>query len=407
MKYTLPVLWIICALAPAWLPAQPVEILSYESIPGRIRHGNPTLAAARFRISEALGRMKQSGRLSNPSFDTGIDHNVKSAEGRIEIGLSQKFPVTNRLALEKEITLAGVDAAEAEVRDIERLLVAEARAEFVKILSIRDRKGLLQKQKKLASELSDFITAASERGEISSLDAAQARLAALRITTEERRLDTEETAVLGNLRPLVGIAAEAGVSLSGDLPPVFVPEIGSVNRPDLNAARIDLRAAGTGIALEQARRRDDIEASVFAAGERSEDAPDGLENEGIIGFKLSIPLPFWNDNQGNIDEATARRDRKEKEVQALDIGIRHESQTALTEMRQWAALVSELDGDLIPLAKEQTILLEEAYTKGQGELQSVLSSREQTLELLASRLDATREFHLARIRYQSARGGGF
>ena len=407
MKFPLAIPWIFFSLTPTWLAAQPVEILSYESIPGRIRHGNPTLAAARSRIGEALGRMKQSGRLSNPSLETGIDHNVKSAEGRIEIGISQRFPITNRLALEKEITLARVDAAEAEVRDVERLLVAEARAEFVKVFSIRDRKALLQKQKMLATELSDFIKAASERGEISSLDAAQARLAALKFTTEERRLDTEETAVLGNLRPLVGIAAEAGVAFSGNLPPVSIREIGSINRPDLMAARIDLRAAGTGIALEQARKRDDVEASIFAAGERTEDAPDGLSNEGIIGFKLSVPLPFWNDNQGNIDEATARRDRQQKEVHALASGIHHESRTALTEMQQWALLISELDGELIPLAEEQTVLLEKAYTNGQGELQSVLNSREQTLELLASRLDATREFHLASIRYQAARGGDF
>ncbi len=122
-----------------------------------------------------------------------------------------------------------------------------------------------------------------------------------------------------------------------------------------------------------------IEAFIFAAGERTEDVPNGLENEGIIGFKLSIPLPFWNDNSGNIEEATARRSRKEMEVKALERKIHHEGQTALTEMRQWAALVSELDQHLLPLAKEQTDLLEEAYRKGQGDLQAVLTSREQTL----------------------------
>ncbi len=405
MNFPKQLLCILCAIAPtAILPAQPVEILSYESMPSRIRNGNPVLAAARFRIDEAVGRMNQSGRLPNPSLDTGVDHNIQSAEGSIEIGISQKFPVTNRLALEKKISAAGVEAAAAEVKDVERLLIARARAEFVKILSIRERLALLDRQKKLSSELADFISEASERGEISSLDAAQARLAALRITTEEHRLKTEETEALGKLRPLVGIPADTGVNLSGSIPPVSMPAAASLDRPDLNAAKIDLRAAGTGIELENARRRDDIEASVFAAGERSEDAPEGLENEGIIGFKLSIPLPFWNDNVGNIREATARRNRKEMEVKALEREIHHEARTALTEMRQWAALVSELDQKLLPLAKEQTDLLEEAYRKGQGDLQAVLSSREQTLELLASKIDATREFRLARIRYQTSRG---
>ncbi|MBC7979713.1 MAG: TolC family protein [Armatimonadetes bacterium] len=404
MKFFSAIFLLTHALGLESLRAEPVEILSYASIPGRIRSSNPTLAAARYRINEAMGRMKQSGHLANPSLDTGLEHNIQSAEGRIEIGFSQKFPLTNRLALEKEITLAGVEAVEAEVRDVERLLAAEARSEFVKVLSIRERKQLLVKQKTLATELSGFISDASARGEISALDAAQARLAALRLTTEERLLEIEETAALGKLRPLVGISTAAGVSLSGNLPPIAVPGIVSVNRPDLSAAKINLRAAGSEIALEQARRKDDIYASVFAAGERTEDAPDGLENEGIIGFKLSIPLPFWNNNQGSIDEATARRSRKEQEVKALIRDIRHESQTALTEMEQSAALIAELDEKLIPLATEQTGLLEDAYKKGLGELQAVLNSREQSLELLASKIDAVREFHLARIRYQTALG---
>ncbi len=392
------------ALLTGLLTAQPVEILSYESIPSRIANGNPTLAAARFRIDEAVGRMNQSGRLTNPSLDTGTSHNLQSAEGSIEIGLTQKFPVTNRLALEKQIGAAEVEAASAEVRDVARLLAGEARAEFVKITSIRERLTLLDRQRKLTDELVDFISSASERGEISSLDAAQAKLAALRITTNERLLRAEETESLGKLRPLLGIDPSVAVSLSGNIPPVSVPARTGLDRPDLKAADIGARAALTGIALEEAKRRDDIEASVFAAGERTEDAPEGLENEAIIGFKLSIPLPFWNNNQGNIDEAKARHNRKKLEVKALAIGIAHESETALAAMREWAALVSELDNQLLPLAKEQTALLEDAYRKGQGELQSVLSSREQTLELLASRIDAMLEFRLSRIRYQTSRG---
>lgn len=398
---TAPLCLVLAATAAL---AQPVEVLTYGSIPPRIRNANPTLAAARFRIDEAVGRMQQSGRLPNPSVETGLSHNVKNAEGGIEIGLSQKFPVTNRLMLEKEITAAGIRAAEAEVRDVERLLIAEARAEYIRLVTIRERLVLLDRQRKISEELADFISGASERGEVSALDAAQAKLASLRIETAARQLRTEETAVLGKLKPLVGISPNAGVSPSGNLPPISIPNRAAINRPDLNAARIGVEAAGSGIALEKARRRDDIEASIFAAGERAEDAPHGLENEGIIGFKLSIPLPFWNDNAGNIKEATAIRDRKVQEVKAMETGIRHESQTALTEMQQWAALVRELREKLLPLAEEQTGLLEDAYRKGQGDLQAVLISREQTLELLASKIDATREFRLARIRYEAALG---
>ncbi len=396
---------ILCLIATHPLTAAPSEILSFESISSRVRNQNPELAAARFRIDEAVGLAKQSGRLSNPTLDTGISHNTRSAEGNVEIGLTQKFPLTHRLKIEKEISATEIQAAEAEVKNVERLLIAEARMEFVKILAIRDRKNLLKQQQELATQLTDFISEKTKQGESSPLDVAQAKLSALKLISQERQLSTEETAALGKLRPLLGIAPQTAVTLSGNPSGISIPNNTAINRPDLTAAKLQLRAAETGIALEQANRREDVALSVFAAGERSEDAPNGLENDSIIGFKVSIPLPFWNNNQGNIDAANARRNRKNQEVKALANHIDHETQTALTEMRQWAALIAELNDKLLPLAKEQTDLLEKAYREGQTELKTVLTSREQTLELLATQIDATREFHLANIRHQASRGG--
>ena len=66
------------------LRADPAVVVSLSSIGNRIRAQNPDLAAARLRIQEALGRMNQSGRLTNPEFDTSLDHNSRFREGRIE-----------------------------------------------------------------------------------------------------------------------------------------------------------------------------------------------------------------------------------------------------------------------------------------------------------------------------------
>jgi len=397
---------LTCLIAPPLLLAEPSEILSFESISSRVLSHNPELAAARFRIDEAVGIAKQSGRPSNPTLDTGLSHNTRSSEAIAEIGITQKFPLTNRLNIEKEISATEIQAAEAEVHNVERLLIAEARQEFVRILAIRQRRNLLKQQQELSTQLTEFISNKSEQGEISPLDAAQAKLSSLKLTSQQYQLGTEETAALGRLRPLLGIAPQTAVILSGNPSGMSAPNTHSIHRPDLTAAQLQLRAAETGIALEHANRREDVELSLFVAGERSEDAPNGMENESMVGFKLSIPLPFWNNNQGNIDAATARRNRKDQEVRALANHIHHETQTAMTEMRQWASLISELHDKLLPLAKQQTELLEKAYREGQTDLQTVLTSREQTLELLATQIDATREFHLANIRLQTSRGGG-
>ena len=407
MKSTLTASALLCLITAQPLIAAPSEILSFEGISPRIRKYNPKLAAARFRIDEAIGLAKQSGRLSNPSLDTGISNNPRTNEGSLEIGFTQKFPLTRRLGIEKEISGTEIQAAEAEVKNVERLLIAEARKEFVMAVAIRDRKNLLKQQQDLATELANFIATKSKQGEISPLDAAQAKLASFKLTSQERQLITEETAILGKLRPLLGIAPEASITLSGYPSILPVSNDTTLQRPDLTSAKLQVRAAESGIKLEQANRREDIELSLFAAGERNEDAPNGMANESIFGFKASIPLPFWNDNQGHIDAATARRNRKHQEVKTLANQIEHEAQTALTEIRQWTALLGELNEKLLPLAKEQSDLLEKAYQEGQADLQSVLNSRHQILELLSTQIDATRELHLANIRHQAARGAGF
>lgn len=392
-------------LSPLPLSAESAEVLSYASLPGRIRASNPDLAAARLRIREALGRMKQAGRPANPELETEFEHDSRFREGRIEIGISQRFPVTARLQLEKQVSIAAVEAAEAEVRDVERRLVADARDAFVRVLAIRQRRELLREQEALAGKLAEFISAAVEKGEGSALDAGQARLEAARMATEARKLDAEEAGATGELKPLLGMPTSAGVHLSGTLADPALPEGGkTIRRPDLDAARLEAKAANGDIAVEQSKRREDVEAGVFAAAERSEDAPEGLDTEAIVGLRFKIPLPFWNKNEGAIDEAVARSERKDKEADALAQNIRHEAATARAEMEQWAAMIAELDGKLLPLAKQQSEQTEAAWRNGQGELQVVLRSREQSLELSAARLDALREFHLARVRYEAATG---
>jgi hypothetical protein len=59
---------------------------------------------------------------------------------------------------------------------------------------------------------------------------------------------------------------------------------------------------------------------------------------------------------------------------------------------------------LLPLVLQQTDRLEKAYESGQTDLLTVLRAREQRLQLEAAVLDATRDFHLARIRYEAAIG---
>ncbi len=396
----------VLALATTVLPlrAEPAVIVSLTSIGNRIRAQNPDLAAARLRIREALARMNQSGRLTNPELDTSLEHNPRFREGRIEVGFSQRFPVTDRLRLEKAVSATELRASESEVREIERLLVGEAREALVKVLASRLRRDLLRQQSSVSKEFSDFLAESAAKGEGSPLDAGQAKLETATLSTEIRQLEAGEAALVGELKPLLGMRPGEALQVGGFLPEPALPAAGAdpSRRPDFQAARLGAIAAAQSVTLEQARRYDDVEGGIFTGLERTEDAPDGYQNEAIVGLRFKMTLPFWNKNEGNIQEAQARQVRKEKEAAALGRAIRLQAEAALAEMEEWAKLLGEINETLLPLADEQTTLAETTYRNGQGEIQSVLRSREKRLQLAAARLDALREFHLARVRHQTA-----
>ena len=396
----------IIGLASQTVFAAEALVVSLKSIPDRIRKQNPDLIAARYLITEAQGRLHQSGRRSNPELNIDANHNGTFRERGISIGLTQKFPVTNRLALEKAVSTTALKGAQAEIRDVERQLIADSQQILIRSLTIRLQKQLLIKQSDLAKQLADYISEAAKKGEGSVLDAGQARLEAAQFSNQLRQLDAEEANLLGTLKPLLGMSVNENIVISGNLPKIPLPSrnLNTARRPDLQAAQLGIQQAAESVELERSRRYDDIELSFSGGYDRAEDAPEGFDEEAVFSFGVTIPLPLWNNNDGAVQEAHARKTRREKEVIALDKNIRHEAATAHAEMTEWAKLAQEVSTTLLPLAEKQAELAAQAYREGQGDLQATLRTREQLLKLASSKLNALRNFYLAKIRYEAALG---
>ncbi len=410
----IPILFVSLLLT-THAPARAGDFLTpgftLDAIATRVRTHNPHLAAARHRIEEARGRLDQAGKLSNPELSSEYRRTRNSGEHAFEVELSQSFPLTARLRLEKDVSQTGIEIAEAEVRDAERKLAGRARQTAVRLLAVQEEIGLRNRQAVVAEELASFIDAITKRGEGSALDAGQARLEARRLSLEIAQLTKDAAAIRGALKPLLGLGPDSALHLTGTLPaPESIgprqstPTLDPSNRPDYHAALLTIDAAAREIALEKARRFEDINVGLIGESAREEDQPVGLENESIFGIKVSIPLPFWNRNRGAIREKTAKHKRAGAEAGALANDIRNEGATALEEMRAHLTLLRTIDSELLPLAERQLELSDSAYRGGQSDLQPVLRARDQMIELESSRLEALRDYHLARVRYALAAG---
>ncbi|MDB4632504.1 TolC family protein [bacterium] len=370
-----------------------------------VRALNPTLAAARYQIGEARGRLRQAGLLSNPEAETSFQHDPQFREHSAEFGLTQDIPVTARLRYDKEVSLAELQATEAEVADLERRLTGQVREGLIELLALRAQKANSARQAEVLQELLTFIASQVTKAEASALDLNQLKVERTQLGLAMRRLEVEHTLALSALKPLLGVPPNKHVVVIDSLPNPdikYSPAGNEQSRPDIQAAAHLAEAAEREIQLERAKRYDDLSVGLFLERALEEDAPKGLERETAIGVRVSFPIPFWNKNKGAIEEKNAKHLRLAKEKQALESNAAHESAKARLNMQAQQDLLTEIDNTLAPQATAQINDLEQAYKKGLSNLQSVLRARRQFIKLGAARIDALRDYHLARVQLETS-----
>lgn len=397
--------FVAAALSAAGFRSVAGEI-TLVSVPRQVARANPDLIAARLMIDEARGRHLGAGRLMNPEIELSGRRMTEGSEGGFSVGLMQKFPVTARLRLEKAVTAAQIAAAEAEVADKQRMLTAEAETMAVKVLAMRAQIGIAESQASLAEKLTEIATARAAANE-SAIDAAQMRLEARQQRNSIRRMQAEIAAMNELLKPMLGLSAASRLDITGALPSARAPSAGQPGdaRPDIQAALHRVDAAGQSVDLAKARKWEEFSAGLMVDRSRVMDMPEGLRNETMVGVRLSIPLPFWNKNQGEIAEMTAMRARAGAEVEALRLKAQGEVSSAKKQMERLLPFLTESTNQLLPMARQQIERVREAYSNNKASLQDLLRARDQLLMVEMTAVDALRDFHLARVRWKAALGG--
>lgn len=380
--------------------------LHINDINERVAKNNPQLRAARFRIDEAQGQVTQSGLLANPELGLELNKNVQSSEGGISLSFAQRFPITNRLSLEKRISQQQLDIAKGEVKTAQRTLITDAQDIAVEILHNRQRAAYLEKQSEILSKFAKLIEDSANEGVLSPLDANQAKVEAVTLSSELAKFRTQDKVLLSKLKAYIGLDPTRKLELVGQLPATKLPKEALVlgNRSEYRTILLQIQESENRVALAKANKYQDIEGSIFTSVDREEDAPEGIETEGTIGVGVSIPLQLYNKNEGNIKSARAYASRISREKEALALLITQEVVTEREEMKGWLSQAEQLSNNLLPLANDNAEQLEKAYRDGQAPFTSVLKARNQQLALQSQNIDNLESFYKARVRYYSAIG---
>ena len=161
MKCTVPIL-ILFFLSYMMAAQEPMGLTAESSVAFALK-GNKELVAARFLVQEAEGRARGAGRLPNPELETEVAGG-RDFEGRVMVGVLQRFPLTGRLRFERELSGLDVRIAGLEVGEKEWQLAVATRKAFYEFVAAREAVAVSGRQADLAAAFTKSLAEGVETG---------------------------------------------------------------------------------------------------------------------------------------------------------------------------------------------------------------------------------------------------
>ena len=334
----------------------------------------------------------QSGRRTIPGESRGTDYGV---------GLSMELEVAGQRGLRISESERNLEKADAFFRDFQRTFRAKLARAFYRAVFARSRLEFLRRVEGLNLRLLKVTRVKFEAGDISGLEVnvSVVRHGQSRKETLDGERDLAQA--LLKLKRLVGI--EETLLPTGDLgvtvPPVQPNEIldrAMANRADLLAKRHELQRADAEIAL---RKREIFPNPTLGVLYDRE-----FTGERFVGGRLSIPLPIFNRQQGELGSLDARRIQARAELSALEKEIRKEVDQAISQWDTARKSIDFFQREMIEQTEENFRLLEAAYRERRIDLPRLLIMENDLIAANQSYLEIRHSLQEVAIRIEEVSG---
>ena len=366
--------------------------LSLNQAVERALAGNRGFAAAYFEVEKAQGRALQAGLPPNPAVEIGGRSDLlfkNEGERTATLGVAQAFPRKGRLRIAREAATLSIGQQQALVRDVERQLIGEVQTLYLQALSFERQRAARQKLIESSEKLAGIIAQRYAAGEVAQTDIAPIRIEGAKLAQEQQLLNAERAVVELKLKQALGFDAKEPLVLTSALDELasrwkaIAADAAAVEkRPDSEAARIATARAEAEVRLAKAETYEDVTVGVDYENERSVfDGPIGVKKDQYLGFKVSIPLPVRNKNQGRILEQQAARRQSEVELENVRLKIAAEIAQARAQAAQLEPVLKRYREDLIPLAEKNFEAVQRAYQQGQQGIAPVYQAQQQHFAL--------------------------
>ncbi len=398
----LPVLAILALTVSgvvAQTPASPTTLRpswTLEDVLTAALTQHPVIEAARARVDAARGSRRTAGTLPNPIATYAVEDTSFPGQGPAR-GLEPErfayvtFPLEALYQRRPRIDRAdeGIRAAEAELATSERHAAREVARAFYRVSLAQVAVAAAEENRSAVERLVEYLRVRVAEGVSPEADMIRAEVERDQTATEVTFADVERVRARADLQPFLGSPAPPLDTLHVTVPepsPAGAPlppleqftQHGSL-RPELVSARAKVVAAQAALAYEG-------RLVVREAGASFGLKRTNGENSMIAG--LSVSVPIFDRNRGEIDRATAERQAAERELAWIERVVAAEVTGAYEVARRLSARVADLQRTFLSRAEESSRITLAAYQEGGATLLQVL--------------DASRTLAAARLSYSRA-----
>ena len=363
---------------------------------------NPALSAARREIESTEGARMQAGVFQNPTLSAQIE-DLKRDTRTTTVLLSQPIELGGKRGARIDAAERGIDIARAQLEVRSAELRADVTAAFFAALIAQERVQLAQRSLELAGRGSQAASNRVRAGKVSPIEETKAKVAEAGVRLELVQAQGELRTGMSQLQALMARPLVLG-RLDGNAVamPVAVPaetlEARLRDAPSMRQARLEVRRFAALAELERAKRLPDI--TLTAGGMRDQQLG---RNQAVIG--VSIPLPIFDTNRGNIVEALRRQDKAEEDAIALELRLRADAGAARQRHDTALAEVDVLQKEILPGAQTAFDAATTGFEFGKFAYLDVLDAQRTLLLARSQYLRALAEVHRAATDLDRLLGG--
>ena len=373
--------------------------LSVDALVAEALQKNPELKFYEAELAAAKAGRKTAGSFANPEVSGGIGRKTVSGGGVTAEGVAwsasvlQPFEWPGRLGLRKAIANRDIELAELGYDRFKVALTGCVRTLAYGLFAAQEKAAAAGEVAGRFKALREVLVQRDPAGLTPLLETRVIEATELNAQRKASEATLASQTALLELNQLRGAAPDTRLV---------------IDQPQLNfrssEARESLVASARTNNFELRMRAAELEQQGFrvklaknerypalAIGPTFSEERIGNDREQIIGVGISVPVPLWNRNSGNIEAAKAREQQAEVSLNVTQRDIERQVITAamtyetkLGEMAKWRP-------DSVQHFKEAAELADRHYRLGAVPISTYVELQQQYLEAVGSLLDTKRE----------------